>query len=128
MTEVTLLNGSKGELKVEVYERTGGTTSQHTVIYMHGGFWVAGNKDGATMSLMPWLEMGWNVVNVEYRLGRQALAPAAVEDCLCALRFINHQAKTYNLDTARIVVTGESAGGQLAPSLGMIPDTARIDL
>src|SRR5260370_40844389 len=128
MTEVTLLNGSKGELKVEVYERTGGTTSQHTVIYMHGGFWVAGNKDGATMSLMTWLEMGWNVVNVEYRLGRQALAPAAVEDCMCALPVINNQAKTYNIDPARLVVTGESAGGHLALSVGVIPESAGLDL
>ena len=51
------------------------------------------------MSLMPWLEMGWTVVNVEYRLARVALAPAAVEDCLCALRFVAAQAKTYNIDT-----------------------------
>jgi hypothetical protein len=43
-----------------------------------------------------------------------ALAPAAVEDCLCALRYINNQAKTYDIDTTRIVVTGESAGGHLA--------------
>jgi len=32
------------------------------------------------MSLMPWFELGWNVVNVEYRLARVSLAPAAVED------------------------------------------------
>ena len=32
--------------------------------------------------------MGWNVVNVEYRLARVSQAPAAVEDCLCALRWI----------------------------------------
>ncbi len=81
---------------------------------MHGGFWVAGNKEGATMNLMPWLEMGYNVVNVEYRLGRVALAPAALEDCFCALRFLSDQAKTYNIDVNKIIVTGESAGGHLA--------------
>jgi hypothetical protein len=51
------------------------------------------------MSLLPWFEMGWNVVNVEYRLARVALAPAAVEDCLCALRYVAAQAKTYNIDS-----------------------------
>jgi acetyl esterase/lipase len=71
--------------------------------------------------------MGWNVVNVEYRLARVALAPAAVEDCLCAMRFIAAQAKTYNVDTSKIVVTGESAGGHLALSLGMIPESAGLD-
>lgn len=78
---------------------------------MHGGFWDAGNKEAATTALSPWLEMGWNVVNVECRLGQQAVAAAAVEDRMCALRFINNQAKTFNMDPARLVVTGESAEG-----------------
>jgi hypothetical protein len=76
---------------------------------------------------MPWFEMGWNVVNVEYRLGKVALAPAAVEDCLCALRYIAAQAKTYDIDTTRLVVTGESAGGHLALTTGMIPESAGLD-
>lgn len=125
---VTYLTASNVDLKLDIYQRTGVTTPQPTIIYMHGGFWVAGTKENAIMALMPWLEMGWNVVNVEYRLGRQALAPAAVEDCMCALRFINTEAKTYNIDTTRLVVTGESAGGHLALSLGMIPESAGLDL
>ena len=79
------------------------------------------------MALIPWLEMGWNVVNVEYRLGRVAQAPAAVEDCLCALRFLAAQAKTYNIDTSRIVVSGESAGGHLSLTDAMIPESAGLD-
>ena len=79
------------------------------------------------MSLIPWLEMGWQVVNVEYRLARVALAPAAVEDCLCALRFINNQAKTYNIDTTRLVTSGESAGGHLSLTTAMIPESAGLD-
>ena len=124
---VTYLTASNVELKLDVYQRRGMTSPQPTVIYMHGGFWVAGAKEGATMALMPWLEMGWNVVNVEYRLGRVALAPAALEDCFCALRFLSNQAKTYNIDLNRIVVTGESAGGHLALSLGIIPESAGLD-
>jgi acetyl esterase/lipase len=68
--------------------------------------------------------MGWNVVNVEYRMARVALAPAAVEDGLCALRFAVAQAKTYGIDTTRIVLSGESAGGHLALTTGMIPESA----
>ncbi len=73
--------------------------------------------------------MGWNVVNVEYRLGAAALAPAALEDCFCALRFIGGQtqAQTYNIDPSRIVVTGESAGGHLALALGTIPESEGLD-
>jgi acetyl esterase/lipase len=124
---LTYLTASNHELKLDIYKRRDTTGPQPTVIYMHGGFWAAGAKEGALMTLMPWFEMGWNVVNVEYRLARVALAPAAVEDCLCALRYVAAQAKTYDIDTSRIVVTGESAGGHLALSLGMIPDTAGLD-
>ncbi len=89
-----------------------------------------GNKETAgILSLLPWMEMGWNVVNVEYRLGAAALAPAALEDCFCALRFLGGQAQTqmYNIDTSRIVVTGESAGGHLALALGTIPESEGLD-
>ena len=79
------------------------------------------------MSLIPWMEMGWNVVNVEYRLARVAPAPAAVEDCLCALRYLAAQAKTYNIDVNRLVVTGESAGGHLTLTSAMIPESAGLD-
>jgi acetyl esterase/lipase len=126
---VTYLNMGGTDLKLDVYKRRTATTPQPTLIYMHGGFWVAGNKEGAIMSLLPWMEMGWNVVNVEYRLGAAALAPAALEDCFCALRFLSGQmqAQTYNIDTSRIVVTGESAGGHLALALGTIPEGEGLD-
>lgn len=126
---VTYLTLDKTELKLDVYRRRTATTPQPTLFYMHGGFWVAGNKETAILSLLPWMEMGWNVVNVEYRLGPAYLAPAAVEDCMCALRFIagQMQAQTYNIDTSRIVVTGESAGGHLALALGTIPASEGLD-
>ena len=76
------------------------------------------------MSLLPWMQVGWNVVNVEYRLARVALAPAAVEDAMCSLRFVVERAKDMGVDTSRIVVSGESAGGHLALAVGMIPESA----
>src|SRR6185295_4114872 len=89
-----------------------------------------GTKETAITALMPWLEMGWNVVNVEYRLGvatdATTLAPAAVDDCFCALRFVAALPANYNIDANRIVVTGESAGGHLSLSMGMIPEGAGV--
>src|SRR5712691_4161803 len=98
---VTYLTASNFEAKLDIYKRRDTTGPQPTVIYYHGGFWAAGTKEGSLMSLVPWMEMGWNVVNVEYRLARVAPAPAAVEDGLCALRYIANQAKTYDIDTNR---------------------------
>jgi acetyl esterase/lipase len=124
---VTYVVAGNTEVKLDVYRRHDVTTPQPTIIHFHGGFWAAGTKEASQMYFMPWFEMGWNVVNVEYRLARTALAPAAVEDCLCALRFIVAQAKTYNIDVNRIVAMGESAGGHLALTTGMIPESAGLD-
>ena len=76
---------------------------------------------------LPYLEAGWNVVNVEYRLARVSLAPGAVEDAMCALRWTIHNAKQYNIDTRRIVASGNSAGGHLALAVGMIPAEVGLD-
>jgi acetyl esterase/lipase len=71
--------------------------------------------------------MGWNAVNVEYRLARVSQAPAAVEDCLCALRWVIRNAKQYGFDTAKLVVSGSSAGGHLALTTGLVPASAGLD-
>jgi len=124
---VTYLTMGDTQLKMDIYRRRTATTPQPTIIYMHGGFWVAGNKEAAILNVLPWMEMGWNVVNVEYRLGPNTLAPGAVEDCFCALRYVAQQAMMYNVDVNRIVVTGESAGGHLALSLGILPESEGFD-
>ena len=124
---LTYLVASNYEVKLDVYQRQNQTTPQPTLIFMHGGFWAAGAKEISLMSLMPWFEMGWNVVNVEYRLARVALAPAAVEDCMCALRYIATNAKTYNIDLNRLVLSGESAGAHLSLTTGIIPESAGLD-
>jgi acetyl esterase/lipase len=71
--------------------------------------------------------MGWPVINVEYRLARSSPAPAAVEDCRCALRWIAYHAKQYNLDVSKLVLTGTSAGGHLALISGMLPPQSLFD-
>ncbi len=124
---LTYLTASNSDSKLDIYSRRGATTPQPTVVYFHGGFWAAGAKENALFSLFPWMEMGWNVVNVEYRLAKVAPAPAAVEDGLCALRYLAANAKTYNIDVDRIVTYGESAGGHLALTSAMIPESAGLD-
>jgi acetyl esterase/lipase len=124
---ITYLTANNSDLKLDIYQARGQSAPQATVLYIHGGGWTAGSKETNVLNLLPYLEMGWNVVNVEYRLARVSLAPAAVEDCLCALRWVIHNAKEYNVDTSRIVVTGNSAGGHLALTTGMIPSSAGLD-
>jgi acetyl esterase/lipase len=94
---------------------------------MHGGGWTNSNKESAALTFLPYLEMGWAVVNVEYRSADLAHAPAAVEDCRCALRWIYQNAEDYNFDLSAIVTTGNSAGGHLALTTAFLPESAGLD-
>jgi acetyl esterase/lipase len=71
--------------------------------------------------------MGWVVVNVDYRLTPVALAPAAVEDCRCALNWVFQNARKLKADKNKIVVSGTSAGGHLALITGMLPPGTILD-
>lgn len=123
---VTYLTASNWEAKLDVY--TPRSAGPHpTVLHIHGGGWVGGSRESVILRAMPFLEMGFAVVNVSYRLGGVAHAPAAVEDCLCALRWIVRNAKEYGFDTSRIVTSGYSAGGHLALTTGMVPASAGLD-
>lgn len=108
------------ELNLDIYSRRDVSTPQPTLLFFHGGFWVAGSKDTQLLALLPWLGKGWNVVNVGYRLGGTAPAPAAVVDAFHALQFVHANAAMYNIDVDRIVASGQSAGGHLALTLGML--------
>ena len=124
---ITYLTANNWEAKLDLYLPREGAKPNPTLIYIHGGGWTGGSKEGSVLTFMNYLEKGWSVVNVEYRLARVSLAPAAVEDCLCALRWVMHNAATYNFDTNNLVVTGNSAGGHLALTTGMLPASAGLD-
>lgn len=124
---VTYLTANNWANKVDLYLPRNAAGPAPVLMYIHGGGWVGGNKEGNVLRLLPYLEMGWAVVNVGYRLGQVSPAPAAVEDCLCALRWVIRNAKEYNLDASRIVVTGNSAGGHLALTTGLTPASAGLD-
>src|SRR5580698_5938636 len=114
-------------LKLDVWRRVDAKSAAPTLIYYHGGGWIFGDRTGTTLFLLPYLDMGWNVINVEYRMASVSLAPAAVEDCRCALRWAVRNAKQYNIDTNAIVLTGHSAGGHLSLITGMLAEGTGLD-
>ena len=96
------------------------------VIAIHGGGWVGGSKAAFLERVLPWVEAGFVLVNVEYRLADVAPAPAAATDVLKATAWFQKNAKRWNVDPKRIVVTGGSAGGHLALVVGLAPKSAHL--
>ena len=123
---ITYLTASNYDAKLDLYVTRTPDKPLPTLIWIHGGGWTGGTKDSYA-GIPAYLAMGMNVVNVEYRLARVAQAPAAVEDCRCALRWVIQHAKEYGIDVNRLVVSGGSAGGHLALTTGMVPASAGLD-
>jgi acetyl esterase/lipase len=99
-----------------------------TLLYIHGGGWTNLNRTIRTLDLMPYVNKGWCVVNIDYRLIQQAPFPACIADCRYALNWIYENAAKYKFDTTRIVVSGESAGGHLALMTGMLDNDSIINI
>ena len=112
--DVVYSTANNTPLKLDVWYPRDNANPTPTLVFIHGGGWIFGSKEGGVYQLLPYLEKGWRVVNVEYRMASNSLAPAAVEDTRCALRWVFRNAKQYNFDTSKIVLTGQSAGGHLS--------------
>jgi acetyl esterase/lipase len=123
-SNITYQVANNVELKLDVYHSREAKSPTPVVMMIHGGGWLVSNKDDYVLTAGPYLAMGFAVVNVEYRPGKVSLAPASVEDCACALRWIARHAKDYNFDLDKIILTGPSAGGHLALMTGMAPGSA----
>ena len=92
------------------------------IISVHGGRWVGGHKrDASTIKVEQWAGFGFFAMSIDYRLKGCSPAPACYQDFQCAIRFVHAHAKEYNIDTKRIFLIGQSAGGHmvsLAATLG----------
>ena len=107
--------------------KTGAKGKRPGVIVIHGGGWTGRAKIKIFERMcLPYLERGFVVANIEYRLAETAPAPAAVSDALAAAKWFRDHAAKYNVDTGRIVATGSSAGGHLSLMLGMTPGSANL--
>ena len=116
------------ENRLDLYLPRGADGPTPVLLMIHGGGWVQGTKEAQFLRTLPYLEMGWAVVNVTYRLVQVSRAPAAVEDCLCALQWVARNAETYGFDLDRIVTSGHSAGGHLALTTALVPVSSGLAL
>lgn len=85
------------------------------MVYFHGGSWSEGQPAWHFDACRKYARKGWVACAVEYRIyGNQGILPfAAVMDARSAIRWLREHGKEFNIDTNRIVATGNSAGGHL---------------
>lgn len=126
--ETDLSYGSEAEQKLDVYTpKRPAEGKRPGLLLIHGGGWKQGSRKSVVrVYAMPFLEKGFVVASVDYRLSGVAKAPAAVTDVLLALEWFHKNAKRLNVDDGRIVVAGDSAGGHLALMAAMVTKGAKL--
>lgn len=84
------------------------------LINIHGGGWITGDKRKRRGLGLLYADMGLLVVNINYGLCPKYKYHESVQHCFKALKWVYDHADEYDIDTDKIFVTGDSAGGQLA--------------
>ena len=109
-----------GEITVRLYAPAG--VGPHPVlVFYHGGGWVIGDlytHDGLCRSIVN--AAGCAVASVDYRLAPEFKFPIAVDDSYAALKWVAANGPRLGLDSARLAVGGDSAGGNLAAVMALL--------
>jgi len=109
--------GPGGQIKARYYRPPGGKPGEAlpAVVYFHGGGWTCGDLDTHD-SVCRGIALHGRcaVVAVDYRMGPEHKFPGAVEDAVAAVTWVGANARALAVDASRLVVAGESAGGNLA--------------
>jgi acetyl esterase len=106
--------GAEGPLAARVY-RPDDELPLPTIVFFHGGGWVFGDLDTHDLQARSLCRgVGAVVLSVHYRVAPEDPFPAAVGDCLAALRWAAQSMEQLGGDPDRLAVAGDSAGGNLA--------------
>lgn len=104
--------------KLDLYLPENSAAPRPLIIWVHGGGWQSGSKEGCPPLHAGYVQRGYAVASINYRLSGHAVFPAQIEDCKAAIRWLRAHASEYSLDPMRFGVWGSSAGGHLVALLG----------
>ncbi|MCF7560500.1 alpha/beta hydrolase [Sabulilitoribacter multivorans] len=111
------------ELLLDIFAPEG-VKNPNLVVWIHGGGWVSGDKKNVPKVFV---EKGYALVSINYRLTGVAQFPAQVHDVKAAIRFLRANASEYNIDAKKIVLAGSSAGGHLAALVGVTSNHEELE-
>ena len=117
--DITYCSFGERALKLDVFQpKIQSNTLRTAIIIIHGGGWRSGNRAQHYPLAQQLANQGYVSITPEYRLSTEALFPSAIYDLKAVVRWVRKNAIKYNIDPEKIVVSGFSAGGELAAFLG----------
>jgi triacylglycerol lipase len=108
-------------VKVRIHQPPAGGDNRPCIYSIHGGGYVVGSHEGDDAKHQVWCTaLGTVGVAVGYRLAPEATFPGPLEDCYAGLVWTYRNAERLGIDSKRIGILGDSAGGGLAASLALM--------
>jgi len=127
-SDVDYVGDGNTKQMLDIYIPTGVTTPTGTIVHIHGGAFMMGSKGVSEQpSFQYFFDNGYVCVDINYRLSTDSLWPAQVHDCKAAIRYLKANAALYHIDTCKIGVIGESAGGYLVAMLGTTAQVPQLE-
>ncbi len=113
--DIEIPGGPKGKVSIRIVRPKGNTELLPVIMYFHGGGWVLGDKNTHDR-LIREIANGANaaVAFLNFTPSPEAKYPVAIEEAYSATEYIAENGKTMNLDPSRLVVAGDSVGGNMA--------------
>lgn len=105
---------------MDVFTNAGAGDVLPTIVWVHGGAWIAGSSDNVDPYMQILASEGYTAVALNYSLGPEQVYPTAVNQLNTALHYIDENAAELGIDNSQIVLAGDSAGAQLASQLAAI--------
>jgi acetyl esterase/lipase len=106
--------------RMDVFRQESATGVQPAVVWVHGGGWIAGSKEGVSNYLKVLAGHGYTTVAVEYSTGYHGTYPKPVEQVNAALGYVTAHATELGIDPAVIILAGDSAGAQVAAQVSVM--------
>lgn len=98
---------------LDIYCPKGTTNPLPTIISVHGGGWIYGDKERYSHYCMRLAQRGFTVVNFTYRLAPEHKYPAQLQDTCAVVQWVKEHAAEYPIDLNNLFMLGDSAGGQI---------------
>jgi acetyl esterase/lipase len=113
---------------LDIYLPDAGDGPFPVILGIHGGSFTMGDKrDFQIVPMLNARKRGYAIVSINYRLSGEAKFPSQIHDVKAAIRWVRANARRYSLNTDKIAVWGDSAGGNLAALAGMSSGTGKLE-
>ena len=115
-----ILVGKAGErdLEADLFLPPIHTKDRPAILIVHGGGWREGDRTQLRGYAILLARLGFVTLSTSYRLSAEAVWPAQIQDINCALRYLRANSESLGIDSERIGISGNSAGGHLALMAG----------